>query len=165
MKMYDELIKEFKDRKTHAEYIADVNLKKALSHSDLKKSYDLIRSLQLEYAKAKFNKKDITKIAENIKTEKENLNKILKKYHIEKSSLKPQYTCKKCNDLGVVNNELCNCFKKELSVKLLSNCGLNYNNLPDFDKMSYDIVTNKDDKDRYIRTCELLKKYVIKIYI
>ena len=163
MKMYDELLKDFKEKKSHAEYIADINLKNALSHNDLKTSYDTIRSLQLDYAKARFTKKDTTEIADSIRKEKENLNKILKKHNIDTTTLKPQYECKRCNDTGIINNEMCDCFKAELSKKLLVNCGLNYNNLPDFDKMSYDIVKNQEEKDRYIKTCELFKKYISKL--
>jgi len=163
MKLYDELLKEFQEKKTHAEYVADINLKNALSIEEIKKSYDTIRSLQLDYAKAKFNKKSTTKIISSIKKEKRNLNKILKSYNIDVTTLKPQYSCKKCNGAGIINNELCDCFKSELSKKLLINCGLNYNNLPDFDNMSYDIVKNNEEKDKYIKTCELFKKYISKL--
>ena len=163
MKIHDELLKEFKDKKIHVEYIADINLKNALSHKDIKESYDKIRSLQLDYAKAKFIKNDTLKIVEKIKNEKENLKTLLKKHNIDAATLKPQYACKNCNDQGIINNKMCDCFKKELSKKLLLNCGLDYNNLPDFDKMSYDIIKNQEEKERYIKICELFKKYIVKL--
>lgn len=163
MQMYDTLLKEFKDKKLKAEYEADINLKNALSNNEFKNCYNKIRSLQLDYAKAQYSSKDTSEIISEIKVEKENLQKIIKKLHIDTNTLKPQYTCKKCKDLGKIGHEYCDCFKSELSKRLLLNCGLDYNNLPDFDKMSYDIVKNEKQKDNYRKACELFKKYISKL--
>ena len=163
MQIHDTLLKEFKDKKLKTEYDADVNLRYALSNPEFKQSYNKVRSLQLDYAKAQYQNKDTEEIKKQILSEKENLNKIVKKLNIDTTTLKPQYACKKCEDLGLINGKYCDCFKAELSKRLLLNCGLDYNNLPDFDKMSYDIVKNNEYKDKYRQVCELLKKYISKL--
>ena len=161
--MYDTLLKEFKSKKLEAEYNADINLRDALAHHEFKDTYNLVRSLQLDYAKAQYNGKPTSEIKQNILSAKSKLKEIAKKLNINTDILKPQYSCSKCNDLGLTNGEYCDCFKQELSKRLLLNCGLDYNNLPDFDKMSYDIVKDNTQKDKYIKTCELFKKYISKL--
>lgn len=163
MKIEQNLLKEFKDKKLKAEYDADINLRYALSNPEFKLSYNKIRSLQLDYAKAQYQNKDGKEIKNEIIKEKENLNNIVKKYSIDTTTLKPQYNCKKCKDEGVVNGIACDCFKQELSKRLLLNCGLNYNDLPDFDNMSYEIVKNIEYKDKYQQVCKLLKEYISKL--
>ena len=163
MEMYDNLLKEFKNKKLEAEYLADVNLRNAMTNVEFKNTYNHIRSLQLNYAKAQYSGKPIEEIKQNILSAKTKLKEIAKKLNIDTNTLKPQYSCKKCNDLGLINSEYCDCFKKELSKRLLENCGLNYDNLPDFDNMSYDIVKDGIQKDKYVKTCELFKKYISKL--
>jgi len=163
MEMYNNLLKEFKIKKQEAEYLADVNLRNAMANTEFKTAYNLVRSLQLDYAKAQYSNKPTEEIKQNIISTKSKLKDIAKKLNIDTNTLKPQYSCNKCNDLGLINGEYCDCFKKELSKRLLENCGLDYNNLPDFDTLSYDIVKNITHKDKYIKTCELFKKYISKL--
>ena len=163
MQIHNTLLKEFKDKKLKTEYDADVNLRYALSNPEFKQSYNKVRSLQLDYAKAQYQNKDTKEIKKQILNEKENLNKIVKKLNIDTTTLKPQYSCKKCEDLGLINGKYCDCFKAELSKRLLLNCGLDYNNLPDFDKMSLDIVKNTQQETDYINTCKIFKSYVHKL--
>lgn len=163
MEMYDALLKEFKNKKQEAEYTADVNLRAAMTNADFKQTYNLVRSLQLDYARAQYSNSSTEDIKKNILSAKAKLKDIAKKLNIDTNTLKPNYSCNKCNDSGIINGVYCDCFKKELSKQLLENCGLNYNNLPDFDTLSYDIVKNNAQKDKYIKTCELFKKYIGKL--
>ena len=158
------LKKEFLDKKLKCEYDAEINLNQAFkSYPDFKTSYDTIRSYQLDYAKLKYQNLDTKEVLEKIKKEKENLHNIAKKYSIDLSSLKPNYSCKKCNDLGFVNNELCECFNSELSKKLLVNSGLNYSNLPDFESMKFDIITDENQRKNYTTCCKIFKEYISKL--
>ena len=139
--MKEKLLKQFADNKLKVEYDAEINLKFAFDrHPEFKASYDRIRGLQLDYAKAKFEKNDTLKIAEAIKSEKANLHKIAEEQNINLLDLKPKYNCLKCKDSGKVGNEYCECFNTEMSKAILTLNGLNYNNLPDFDDMDFSII-------------------------
>lgn len=165
MNIKETLKKEFLERKLKCEYDADVNLSAAFAkYPEFKNSYNTIRSLQLDYAKLKYNNQNTSDIVQKIRDEKTNLHTIANKNNIPLETLKPQYNCKKCNDLGFINNEPCECFNTELSKKLLINSGLNYENLPDFDSMKFDIITDQTQQKYYIRFCELLKEVISKLH-
>ena len=164
MELKDTLLKQFKDAKLKAEYDAEINLKFAFDKNpEFKRSYDKIRTLQLDYAKAKFSKLDTSAIANEIKTEKENLHKIANEKKIDLHSLKPQYKCSKCKDTGILNGTNCECFNSELSKKILELNGLNYNNLPDFDTITYDIIKDENQKKTYQKLCRIFKEYISKL--
>lgn len=158
------LKKEFLEKKIKCEYDAEINLKLAFEkYPTFKNSYDKIRSLQLEYAKLTYQNIDVKEVLGKIKKEKENLHSIAKNNNIDLTSLKPNYSCKKCNDLGFINNTPCECFNSELSKKLLQNSGLNYNNLPDFDNIKFDILLDQNQKKNYMMCCKVFKEYVSKL--
>lgn len=163
MKLIDQVMKEFQDKKLTNETQADTNLRNALNNPEFKNAYNLIRSLQLDYAKLKYASKDTSKVLNEIKIAKETLRNTADKLSIDTSTLKPNYDCKLCKDTGKIGNEYCQCFKSALSKTLLINCGLDYNNLPDFDNMSYEIVKNPPQKTQYMKLCEIFKNYVSKL--
>ena len=164
MNIKDTLKKEFLERKLATEYSADVNLDTAFVRCPaFKESYNKIRSLQLDYAKLKYQNKDVTDILNSIKNEKNNLHKIADENYIIISELKPNYRCSKCKDLGFINNSPCECFNSELSKKLLINSGLNFNDLPDFNTIQFDIIHDDNQKKNYIACCNIFKEYVAKL--
>ena len=65
--------------------------------------------------------------------------------------------------MGFINNTPCECFNTELSKKLLVNSGLNYNNLPSFDNITYDIIVDEIQKKNYATCCKIFKEYVSKL--
>ena len=164
MDIKEQLKKAFLERKLQHEYDAEVNLNSAFKHfPEFKKSYDTIRSYQLDYAKLKYQNLDTAEVLNNIKKEKENLHNLAKNNKIDLSALKANYTCKKCGDLGFIGNSPCECFNSELSKKLLVNSGLDYKNLPDFDNIKFDIISDENQKKNYTACCKIFKEYINKL--
>ncbi len=158
------LKKEFKERKLKAEYNADINLTKVFDQfPEFKNLYNSIRSLQLDYAKLKYSGQDTIKVVESIKKLKADLKAFANSHNIDLTTLKPQYNCNKCKDSGIINNTPCECFNAELSKALLGASGLQYSNLPDFDTMSYDIISDPKQKQNYSVCCNIFKEYIAKL--
>lgn len=156
-----EKVKEsFKQKKIDAEYQANINKFKVLDNPEYKKLYNECKVFALNVAKAEYNNQNATAVRQAFKKQKDLLYSKLKNEGIDINSLYPNYSCKKCNDSGVINGEYCECFKKALSETLLSESGLSDNNLPEFDKMSSDIVKNKTQKQEYDGVCNILKEYI-----
>ena len=164
MNIKDTLKKEFLERKLTIEYNADVNLSTAFAkYPSFKESYNKIRTLQLDYAKLKYQNQDISNVLNSIKIEKQNLYKIAEENNINIADLKPNYSCGKCKDLGFINNTPCECFNSELSKKLLLHSGLNFRDLPDFESMKFDIIKDDNQKKNYVTCCNIFKEYVSKL--
>lgn len=72
---------------------------------------------QLEYAKTKFEEENIT-LKHQIEDLKLEMERFLTINNFDKTKLHPQYSCKICNDTGVVGGRICNCFLTELNKKI-----------------------------------------------
>ena len=162
-KIYKDLLKTFQDKKLQIESNATYNMNQALNIEDIKNSYNKCNSLIIEIAKTEYNNKDSKKLKEEFKKEKENLHKILAKNNINPKSLKPQYSCKICKDEGMINGQFCDCFKKAFTLNLLKESGLSDKNLPDFNNITFDIITNEKQKKQYVAMCDKLKNFVSKL--
>lgn len=158
---YIQQLKEtFRQRKTDAEYTATLNKHKVLENPEFKKLYNECKQLSLNVAKAEYLNQNATASREAFKKLKEQLYSKLEESGVDINSLYPKYNCEKCKDTGLSKNGYCDCFKKELSKILLSESGLSDKNLPDFDKITTDIITNKQQKTDYANVCTLLKDYI-----
>ena len=156
-----EIVQEkFRQKKIDAEYQANLNKFKVLENPEFKDLYNTCKTLSLEVAKAEYSGSDASKIRSKFKNTKKELYSQLKKAGVDIQNLYPKYECPKCKDTGNINGEYCECFKKALSQELIKESGLSDTNLPDFDKISYDIVKNKQQKENYITICKLLKDYI-----
>lgn len=164
MDIKETLKKEFKERKLRAEYNADINLTKVFNEfPEFKDLYNSIRSQQLDYAKLKYSGQDTSKVVDSIKEAKNNLRHFASSHNIDLLTLKPQYNCEKCKDSGIINNIPCECFNAELSKALLGASGLQYSSLPDFDTITFDIISDPKQKQNYSTCCNIFKEYIAKL--
>ena len=148
-------------RHDNAVRVADENLRIVLENDEIKKMYDDCNSLKFEIAKSLYEKKDTTKLIKKYNTTRNKLHTTLKENNFDKNTLKPNYTCKKCNDTGVSDNKRCVCFNKLLNKHLLTLSGIN-KNLPSFDKIDYSVYNEKtaDNVRIIVKTMqEIVKKY------
>ncbi len=150
----------FNKKRTDAEYTATLNKYKVFENPEFKKLYNECKQLSLDVAKEEYLHKDATVSRNAFKKLKAELYSKLEKAGINIKSLYPQYECNKCHDTGLTKNGYCDCFKKELSKLLLSESGLSDKNLPDFDNIKTDIITNKQQKSEYTNVSALLKEYI-----
>ena len=137
---------EMSSRRHSAEVECDLFIEK------LKEKYPEFKSLYLNYnisnlklIKAKHNASlpytqdekifslnlELENATEEFNTNKEKLHTYLKQINISPNKLKPNYTCKLCEDKGIVNGKMCKCLSNEIN-KQLSNANSSYNNLHTF---------------------------------
>ncbi len=110
-----------------AEHRADVRYFKALQNKDFEAIDKQIRALIIEKAKLEFEGKESDKVNEDIKLAKEKRAGILKQMGMTLQDIRPNYSCKICNDTGFVNNSRCSCFQTKLTRALFKNSNMGAN--------------------------------------
>lgn len=121
-------------RRYEAENEAINNKIKAMDNNVFKATYEAYTSKIIENAK---NGIGVTEETEQLKTK---VNETLIKLGLP--PIEPQFTCKICNDTGVVNNEYCVCLKREINKILIEKSG--FDSLEDFKDAKFDIFENKE---------------------
>lgn len=113
-----------KDNKTNAENIAFMNLNTLLENKTFKTLYRQKKQAEIENAKSQVlgmpEKFDLTEIEKQI-------DDFLKNNNLSKDYLIPNYKCKKCNDSGIDNSQMCECLKTEINKLLLAESGIKHN--------------------------------------
>ncbi|MBO5858102.1 MAG: ATP-binding protein [Clostridia bacterium] len=103
---------ELKKRRDNAEQLAEMRRKQILNkHPELLEIENIIRNAALEVIKGLGTGKavDVKSLSEkNLKAQKEKA-ELLTKNGYPEDYLEPQYTCKLCNDSGILNGKLCTC--------------------------------------------------------
>lgn len=119
-------------KKAEAEY--DEKLKILQSDKDFHENDIKLTRLEIEYArllayKQKEDGKRQSEIENKIESIKKQQENIKKKYGLQ--DLKPNYSCLKCQDTGIVDGKYCTCLKKEISKQILAESG--FQNLESFE--------------------------------
>ena len=103
---------ELKKRRDNAEQLAEMRRKQILNkHPELSEIENIIRNAALEVIKGLGSGKsvDVKGLSEkNLKAQKEKA-ELLTKNGYPEDYLEPQYSCKLCNDSGILNGKLCSC--------------------------------------------------------
>lgn len=130
-------------RKLEAEEIADANLNKVLQDENVRILFVKCKKLVVEIAKIEVDGKKATEKRKEYNDTRDLLAEVLKDMGIDKSELKPKYTCTKCKDMGYVKGKECDCLKKEISLELIRQSGVDINNMASFND-DYSIFENPD---------------------
>lgn len=150
----------FVSKREEARLNANNNLEKALKNENFKNSFYKVRSLQFDLSKLDENSKEAKEILIQIESERKTLNTELKNCGFTKEDLKPNYSCKKCDDKGFVKGATCECYKNEQTKLFLKESGINKQTLPQFDSINYlmfgDEKTQKEIKHIYNSTKEFV---------
>ncbi len=109
---------------------------------------------QLEYAKTKFIEEDVA-LRHACEDLRQQMESYLTNHKMDKSLLYPQYSCKICNDTGVVGGRICSCFLGELNKKI-STMTSSQTSFKSFDVCDNSIM-NEDDK----KACKWLKTWCL----
>lgn len=104
---------------------------------------NLEKELIFEVAKNKFNKTSNKDLEQTLKQVRDEKQKLLSKLGIKKSDLEPKFECKKCNDLGFVGDQMCDCFIARRNEELLKESGYNLSSMATFEKFNTKICTDK----------------------
>ena len=135
--IYNEIIA----KKQEAEHLADVKYFKALQNNEFENIDKEIRSAIIEKAQIEFASKSTQEIDSKIKELKEKRTEIMQKMNMTLEDIRPQYSCKLCNDTGFVGNSRCSCFQNKVTKALFENSNLGVNmrrTFADFNANVYD---------------------------
>ena len=121
-------------RRFEAENNATNNKIEAFKNPEFKKLYQEYVSKMIDGAKNGVeNTKELNAILKQLK-EVQLKNKL--------PDFNPDYTCKKCNDSGIVDGKYCDCLIKEINKILKEKSG--FSNLEHFDDANFEIFDNKE---------------------
>lgn len=121
-----------------AERLADYNYSTALKNKNFKNNEASIADITIKIAKKEVAGESVEseqKLLDSLEKEKVKLLKTLK---LTPSDIVPNYSCKKCNDKGIVNNKYCTCLENEINKILMKGMGLDIDKTHTFE--------NCDDK-------------------
>jgi len=106
----------------------------AEKNSDYLNNENAIKNISFELSKADYS--NDKKLYSELKNKQTNLLKektvLLNKIGIDEKRLSPIYLCNKCNDTGIYNNNVCDCYKKLYSVFFTEYFNININKLSNF---------------------------------
>ena len=150
------ILNEYKQRKLRAEI--DLDKRKADLYNrlpELQKIEDELNKLSIETAKNLLNNKgniaDFEKKVEDLKYKKAC---ILHDANIQPDYLKPNYSCKICNDTGYVTDEnykteMCSCLKQRLLDISFNKSNMSNLDKENFDTFNSDLYSNDVDVAKY----------------
>ena len=150
------LLKEYEQKKLRAEI--DLDKRKADLYNrlpELQKIEDELNKLSIETAKNLLNNKgniaDFEKKLEDLKYKKAC---ILHDANIQPDYLKPNYSCKICNDTGYVTDEnykteMCSCLKQRLLDISFNKSNMSNLDKENFDTFNSDLYSNDVDVAKY----------------
>ncbi len=124
----DNAMKVIDERRFNAENTAKNNKIIAFENKEFKTLYNQYIDKVIENARTGGD----DKIVENMKKELEKTRKKLKLPEIE-----PNYTCKLCNDTGLVDGRYCKCLTKEINEILIAESG--FGKLESFEEANFEI--------------------------
>ena len=119
-------------RKLQAEEIADKNVNKVLKEDDIRILFVKCKKLVVDIAKLEVDGKDSSEKRKEYNEARDVIAELLKEKGIDKSELKPQYTCSQCKDTGYIKGVMCECLKREISLELIKQSGLDIDAMAKF---------------------------------
>lgn len=115
------------------------------------------RALTLEKGKLLFEKKDTKKIDKTLEQIEQSQEKILKRLKIKKTDLIPHFSCKKCEDTGFMNGELCACVKQKYNNGLMKQSNIDFDLVPYLDDYSTEIYCDEQKQHMQLVKQNLLE--------
>lgn len=115
------------------------------------------RALTLEKGKLLFEKKDTKKIDKTLEQIEHSQEQIIKTLKIKKTDLIPHFACKKCEDTGFINGELCACVKQKYNNQLMKQSNINFDLVPYLDDYSTEIYCDEQKQHMQLVKQNLLE--------
>ena len=146
-------------RKAKAEAIAEANYTKALANVAFKTNESNIANLTMTIARLEIdNKNTDTENALLATLNKERI-RILKNIGLTSSDIVPNYSCKKCNDTGIVNGKFCKCLESEINNILMKDISGAVDKSHTFESCSSKFLADNNLEKTYKIMQEWVKKY------
>ncbi|MBE5736002.1 MAG: hypothetical protein E7356_01405 [Clostridiales bacterium] len=147
-------------RKLYAEEVADRNVTAALKDEEVKCLFVKCKKLVVEIAKIDVAGGDSKDKRKEYNEARELMADVLKSIGIDKATLRPQYTCTKCKDMGYVGGRMCECLKREISQERVRQSGIDISGMAKFDgdysvfKSSAKVKTLYDSMKKFVEGIE-----------
>lgn len=146
-------------RKTKAEAIAEANYTKALENVAFKTNESNIANLTMTIARLEMeNKNTDTENALLATLSKERI-RILKNIGLTSSDIVPNYSCKKCNDTGMVSGKYCKCLEGEINALLMKDISGAVDKTHTFESCNNKFLADNNLEKTYKIMQEWVKKY------
>ena len=87
---------------------------------------------------------------------------LLKKYNFTFNDLLPQYSCIRCKDTGVFDNELCACVLQNYNNKLMQLCNVDLHAVPNLENYDYKFFDDSTEQAFAKKCVKTLAEYVQK---
>lgn len=110
---------------------ANINKEKALSNKEYASLDKIERGLVFDIAKMVANNEDVEELNKRLQSTRKQKQEKLKQIGLTEQDLKPNFSCKKCNDTGMIGKEHCDCYKQKLN-KYLANTDENLSTFTSF---------------------------------
>lgn len=143
---------EIKREKLRAEALADKNLEIASKDEEFKKTYRKIKTLTFKIAEKEFLNESTNEDRKLLKENTQKLKEISNNLGFKLSDFKPNYSCKKCSDTGLVDEAYCDCFYQKLNKAIINNLGINVDNSHTFENANFEIFDVPEDSKRIYKT-------------
>lgn len=135
----NKVFNEIRSSRLQAESLCDKNLELALKNAEFKTIFTKIKTLNFNIAKKEFlnlptseDKKELKKLNEEFKT-------ITSKLGFNENSFKPNYSCKKCGDTGLIGENYCDCYYQKMNKLIINNLGIKVDNSHTFSKANFEL--------------------------
>lgn len=140
----NKVLNDIKRSKLQAEAVANNNLEKAMQDDNFKNLYLQIKSLNFSIAKKEFLNQPTSQDKNALSKLKKEIEQVLKTLDMKKEDLKPNYSCKKCNDTALIGTDFCECFYKKINQELINNLGVNVDKSHTFENAKFDLFDNPE---------------------
>lgn len=130
--------------KLQAEAQADKNLEIAFKDENFKNTYKQIKTTNFNIAKKEFLNKPTSEDKKQLKALTETLKKQAESLGFRLVDFKPNYSCKKCNDTGLIGEDYCDCYYKKLNKAIINNLGIKVDNSHTFDNANFNLFDEPD---------------------
>lgn len=120
---------------------------------------DIVFILGKENSKNNPDKNIVFECDRELKIIKSQKNKILKSLNLKESDLSPKFECQKCKDTGIINNGVCQCYKKRRNIEIIKSYGLSKNDFNSFDDIDESLFTNKTQLENYKKLKNISQKW------
>ncbi|MBQ7307753.1 MAG: ATP-binding protein [Clostridia bacterium] len=112
----------------------------------------------VKIAEKKFNNLDVGNLYGDLKKAEEDIISIQQKYEVTLDMLKPNYSCKICNDKGYIGAEKCICLKRVYNNLLIKESNINFDDFEYLEKLNLDFYEGANTK----KSIELLRTVIEK---
>ena len=154
---------EFANNKISVEKIAfDNNLKAKSNPSYIKLDElekDITFKLGLENSKENKDTKLISELDFQLDLVKKNKEVLLKTIGLSPADLIPNYSCKKCSDVGFYAGVMCSCYKRQRNFAMIKECGFDKNDFHSFEDINENLFKNSIHLQEFNKLKNLLQKW------